>query len=86
MDGQNPNDPPVRGAASEFVIACQDERDGNKEIYVRGLSGPERSKRRYPLTNDVQRSERPSLIWTGTQLAVVAGRTRRDKEIYLPRP
>jgi len=86
-DGQNSERPAVAWSGSEFVIAWQDERDGNKEIYVARLSATgTKQGADIRLTNDVQRSERPSLIWTGTQLAV-AWQDERDanKEIYLAR-
>lgn len=72
---------------TEFGVAWQDERDGNKEIYcARFAATGVKQGTDIRITNDGQTSERPSLVSTGSELGI-AWQDERDgnKEVYFTR-
>jgi hypothetical protein len=87
IDAQNSERPSLVWTGTEFVVAWQDERDGNKEIYLVRLNAlGVKLGTDIRVTNNTENSERPSFAWTGTELAL-AWQDERDgnKEIYCAR-
>ena len=79
--------PALMWTGSELVIAWNDGRDGNFEIYLARLA-PDGSKIGGDLrfTNDDEFSATPSIAWTGDELAIAWSDARDgNNEIYFAR-
>ncbi len=66
-------------AGNEFAVAWDDDRDGNREIYFARLdaAGNEIGSD-VRITSDASASQRPSLVWTGSEYGVAWTDDRAD--------
>jgi len=82
------SDPSAVWTGSEFVVAWQDDAEGNSEINLARLSAlGAMITASLRMTNDPAASETPSLVWTGSELAFAWSDSRMDDdyEVFLQR-